>query len=280
MCEGAIVFTRMFSEPSQPLHPTDPVLSKARLYPYFLEDDIKPACMLVLPGGGYRNVSHQEGPPVAGWFNAMGISAAVLEYTVNSEENGLPIYPQPQQQALYAMRYLRANADALNIDANRIGVIGFSAGGHLSACVTHGFDREDCLVDPDGTLDGVSARPDVAIHCYAVISSADYAHVSSFRQLLGSNVTEESADFLSWEKHVHADAPPSFIWHTVEDTTVPVENAYLLASALQKKKIQHEVHIFPNGAHGRGLGTIGDRRHSSVAQWTSLAQKWLTDLGF
>lgn len=112
----------MFKEPSQPLHPTDPVLSKARLYPSFLEDGENFACFLVIPGGGYAEVSHQEGPPVAGWLNSLGISAAVLEYTVS---DGEAISPHPQQQALYALRWLRANATALNIDPNRIGVIGF-----------------------------------------------------------------------------------------------------------------------------------------------------------
>ncbi len=271
----------MFSEPSRLLHPTDPVLSQARLYEYFLEDAENPACVLVLPGGGYGNVSHQEGPPVAGWLNSLGISAVVLEYTVNREgENGRPIYPEPQQQALYAMRTLRANAAKLNIDPQRIGVIGFSAGGHLCACVSHGFDRPDCLVDPDGTLGSVSARPDAAILCYPVISSVDYAHVGSFRNLLGYDVTPEKADFISWEKNAHPDAPPSFLWHTAEDATVPVENTYMLATALQKNKTPHEVHVFPHGRHGLGLVTIGDRRVPGVGQWRSLAENWLMRLGF
>ena len=106
------------------LHPSHPVLSKARLYPAFLQDGRDFACMLVLPGGGYSHVSHQEGAPVAAWLNSIGISALVLEYRVSSDP-AEGIYPQPQQQALYALRFLRAQATALNIDPHRIGVIGF-----------------------------------------------------------------------------------------------------------------------------------------------------------
>ena len=95
----------MFKEPSQPLHPTDPILSKALIYPSYLEDGYNFACLLILHGGGYHMVSHQEGPPVAGWLNSIGMSAVVLEYTV-----GESIYPIPMQQALYALRSIRANA--------------------------------------------------------------------------------------------------------------------------------------------------------------------------
>ena len=272
----------MFSEPSQPLHPSDAVLSKARLLPYFLEDAEKPACVLVLPGGGYGNVSHQEGPPIAGWFNSMGIAAAVLEYTVNRETAPEPeLYPQPQQQALYAMRYLRANADALNIDANRIGVIGFSAGGHLCACVTNGFDRAAWLLDPDGTLGKTSARPDASILCYAVLSGGEFGHQGSYKNLLGPDVAlPGDPEAMSWEKHVHPQCPPTFLWHTATDAAVPVENSYLMAMALRANNTPHELHVFPEGNHGLGLVTIGERRQPGVGQWRSLAENWLMRLGF
>lgn len=271
----------MFNEPSQALHPTDAVLSKARFYPYFLEDAEKPACMLVLPGGGYSNVSHQEGPPVAAWFNSMGIAAAVLEYTVNRVDEPEPeLYPQPQQQALYAMRYLRANADELNIDPNRIGVIGFSAGGHLCACTSQGFDRADWLLDPDGTLGDTSARPDASILSYAVLSASDFMHVGSFKNLFGPDVTKEQAETLGWEKHINPNSPPTFLWHTAADAGVPVENTYLMAMGLQANGTPHEVHVFPEGAHGLGLVSIGDRRQPGADQWRALAENWLMRLGF
>jgi acetyl esterase/lipase len=267
----------MFKQPSQPLHPTDPVLSQARLYPSFLEDGERFACILVLPGGGYGHVSHQEGPPVAGWLNSLGISAAVLEYTVSA---GDAIYPQPQQQALYAMRWLQANAEALNIDPKRIGVIGFSAGGHLAACLSQGFDRTDWLLDPDGTLAHTSARPDASILSYPVISSGSFGHQGSFDNLLGKESDSAQREALSWEKHAHPKSPPTFLWHTAEDAAVPVENSYLMAMALQQNQTPHELHVFPKGEHGLGLCSIDFRRNAGAAQWRALAKRWLLELGF
>ncbi len=267
----------MFNEPSQLLHPSDPVLSQARLYPSFLEDGENFACMLVLAGGGYEHVSHQEGPPVAGWLNSLGISAAVLEYTVS---DGDAIYPQPQQQALYALRWLRANAKRLNIDPNRIGVIGFSAGGHLAACLSQGFDHADWLLDPDDALRNTSARPDASILSYPVISSGDIGHQGSFDNLLGKGSRAIEREVLSWEKHAHPKSPPTFLWHTAEDAAVPVENSYLMAMALQQNKTPHELHVFPQGEHGLGLCSIYFRRQAGAAQWRALAQRWLLELGF
>lgn len=265
----------MFKEPSQLLHNNHPVLSQARLYPFILEDAVNSACVLVLPGGGYGGVSHQEGPPVAAWLNSMGISAVVLEYTV-----GQKIYPVPQQQAIYAMRYLRKNANELNIDGSRIGVIGFSAGGHLAACVSHGFDRNEWFIDPDKCLEGISARPDLSILCYPVLSSGKFAHVGSFHNLLGKESSPEEQAQLSWEHHVHENAPPHYIWHTAEDSGVPVENAYLLAMSLQAKKIEHEIHVYPKGGHGLGLVSIGNRREGRAVNWKNQAESWLLSLGF
>lgn len=267
----------MFNEPSQLLHPSDPVLSQARLYPSFLEDGENFACMLVLPGGGYEHVSHQEGPPVAGWLNSLGISAAVLEYTVS---DGDAIYPQPQQQALYALRWLRAKAKRLNIDPNRIGVIGFSAGGHLAGCLSQGFDHADWLLDPDDALGNTSARPDASILSYPVISSGDIGHQGSFDNLLGKGSSAIEREALSWEKHAHPQSPPTFLWHTAEDAAVPVENSYLMAMALQQNQTPHELHVFPKGEHGLGLCSIDFRRQAGAAQWRPLAQRWLLELGF
>lgn len=220
-------------------------------------------------------VSHQEGPPVAGWLNSIGISAVVLEYTV-----GDTIFPSPQQQALYALRSIRANAVQNLIDPGRIGVIGFSAGGHLAACLSQGFDREDWQLDPDGTLGDLSARPDASILSYPVISSGPYAHNGSFDNLFGYNADAEMRSQVSWQQHAHALSPPTFLWHTAEDAAVPVENSYLMAMALQKNNTSHELHVFPEGSHGLGLCTIGDRRHASATQWRHLAEHWLRKLGF
>ncbi len=265
----------MFKEPSEPLHPNDPILSKARIYPSYLEDGDNFACVLVLPGGGYHMVSHQEGPPVAGWLNSIGISAVVLEYTV-----GEKIYPLPQQQALYALRSIRANAAQNKIDPNRIGVIGFSAGGHLAACVSQGFDREAWHLDPDRTLGELSGRPDAAMLCYPVIQSGETGHSGSFDNLFGQDAGTEVRAQVSWEQQAHPQSPPTFLWHTAEDATVPVENSYAMALALQKNKTPHELHVFPTGNHGLGLCSIDTRRQDSAGQWRGLAERWLLNLGF
>lgn len=201
----------------------------------------------------------------------------MLEYTV---AEGHPIYPQPQQQALYALRWLRAHASKLNIDPQRIGVIGFSAGGHLAASLANGFDREDWLLDPDGALDQISARPNAAILSYPIISSDTIGHTGSFHNLLGADANPKEKKALSWELHAHPKGPPTFLWHTANDNCVPVENSYLMAIALKKQAIPHELHVFPKGAHGLGLCTIDDRRNPSAAQWTTLARNWLHGLGF
>ncbi|MFP4259456.1 MAG: alpha/beta hydrolase [Opitutales bacterium] len=235
---------------------------------------------LCFPGGGYAHVSHQEGPPVAGWLNSMGISAAVLEYSVSTEE-GPGVYPRPQQQALYAMRWLRACASDLKINPKKIGVIGFSAGGHLAACLSHGFDRGEWLLDPDELFGGLSGRPDASILAYAVISaSSPHSHRGSMENLLGEQVGTEVQETLSWENQVHPEASPAFLWHTAEDSSVPVENTYQMAIALQAANIPHELHVFPKGGHGIGLGTIHARRQGSAEQWRSLAERWLRELGF
>jgi acetyl esterase/lipase len=270
----------MFRKPSQPLHESDPVLSRARLDPYFIEDGEAFACVLVLPGGGYAQLTRHEGPPVAGWLNSMGISAVVLKYSVSSDE-GPGTFPRPQQQALYAIRWMRANAADLNIDPKRIGVMGFSAGGHLAACLAHGFDRSDWLLDPDAALGGISARPDASILAYAVLSaSLPHAHQGSMKNLLGEGVDAALQETLSWEKNIHPDAPPTFLWHTAEDGTVRVENSYEMAIALQKANRPHELHVFPKGDHGIGLASIDKRRQGAAEQWRTLAERWLREIGF
>lgn len=255
------------------LHPTEPTLSKANLYHHFLEDGEGFPCVLVLPGGGYAGVSHQEGPPVAGWLNSLGISATVLQYSVGED-----LYPSPQQQGLYALRWLKKNAADLIIDPQRIGVIGFSASGHLCATLSQGFDRPEWLLDPDGDLEGVSARPDLALLSYPVISSGPFAHRGSFNHLMGQNPEAQSA--LSMEHQVHENSCPSIIWHTADDGAVPVENAYLYAMGLSQKKIPHELHVFPHGLHGIGLASLGDRFNASAEQWKGLAANWMRTLGF
>jgi acetyl esterase/lipase len=138
---------------------------------------------------------------------------------------------------------------ALNIDPNRIGVIGFSAGGHLAACLSQGFNRSEWLLDPDHSLANISARPDASILSYPVISAGPLGHQRSFDNLLGKGSSAIERETLSGEKHAHPQSPPTFLWHTAEDAAVPVENSYLMAMALQQNNTPHELHVFPKGEH-------------------------------
>ena len=151
-----------------------------------------------------------------------------------------------------------------------------------AACTAHGYDNEAWLLDPDNKLQGISARPDACLLSYAVLKTEGAkAHSGSMHNLLGPNyLHSEQRPKLDWPEQVHPDAPHTFIWHTQEDATVPVENAYLMALGLQKHKIPHELHVFPKGAHGLGICSIDFRRQPSVEQWKPLAQNWLRELNF
>jgi len=258
------------------LHVEEENLKEAKLHFFPFEEGDSNSCILICPGGGYGGVSKREWGPVAAWINSMGISAAVLEYTT-----GRNIYPKPQQQGLYAMRLLRKRSTELKIDPARIGVIGFSAGGHLSATLSNGFDRSDWLVDPDKELEGISARPDLAILSYPVITSGPFQHKGSFTNLLGEEASEEDRDAMSMEKAVHEKTPPTFLWHTVEDVVVPVENAYLYAMALNQHGVEHELHVFPTGIHGLSIcRSPGKFWNDHVRNWLPMAEAWLGHRGF
>lgn len=242
------------------------------LTPFTLVDGEKFAAVLVLPGGGYGLCSNQEGAPVAAWLNSIGISAFVLDYRVAPSE-----HPAPYHDARRAIQYIRYHAEEFNIDPDRIGVIGFSAGGHLAATLSNLYDVKNELVDDE--IERVSARPDLSVLCYPVISSGEFAHTGSFDNLTGANA--QLRDELSMENVVHAETPKTFIWHTAVDGAVVVQNTYLYASALAGHSIPHEVHVYPYGGHGLGLASVGDnRRMPHVAQWRSACERWLLQEGF
>lgn len=243
------------------------------LRPFALRDgEVFPA-VLVLPGGGYGGCSDQEGDPVAGWLNGLGISAFVLDYSVAPAR-----YPQALYDARRAMQYIRANAGRFKIDPKRVGVIGFSAGGHLAACLSNLHAEGNAQVTDE--LEKVSARPDVSILCYPVISWGEFRHQGSMDNLLGPEPDSRLVEKTSMELAVHADTPPTFIWHTATDDGVPVENAYLYAMALQKQGVSHELHVYPQGGHGLGLATLWDRRDAHVTQWRLACERWLFRQGF
>ena len=233
------------------------------------------AAVLILPGGGYSYRAPHEGVGYAEFFNEFGLEAFILAYrTVSGRKmNGTPLFPYPLLDARRAMRYLRANAEALGIDTDKIAVIGSSAGGPLAAVVsTYRGGVEGEGVD---ALDELDYLPNAQILCYPVITS-DLAvtHKGSYVNLLG-NLFEER-DAYSPDLIADKQTPPAFLWHTAADNAVNVINSYRYATTLRNLEIPCEMHIFPFGNHGRGVAANDPHLH----QWVGLLKNWLILIGF
>jgi len=233
---------------------------------YLITDGTPKPCIIIFPGGGYRNRADHEGEPVAKWLNTLGYHAFVLNYRIAPYQ-----YPAPFADAMRAIRHVRYHADEYEIIPDKIGVLGFSAGGHLACMASTLYDDE--FYPPADAIDTVSARPDAAVLCYPVVSFVDYAHEGSLGFLLGENPTSELKHKCSGELAVHAQMPPVFLWHTVEDASVPVENALNLAAALRKNHVPFALHIFNKGVHGLGIKGIAPQ----AAKWTDLCAGWLKE---
>lgn len=235
------------------------------LFPFILPSTTPAPAVLILPGGGYHHLAgNYEGGDLARFFNSHGIAAFVLHYRVAPHR-----HPAPLEDAAAAMRTLRANAADYRIDPARIAVLGFSAGGHLAATLSNLHHTVS------GEHPHVSARPDAAILCYPVITFGEYRHDGSLRNLLGSDPDPALRDQLSMENAVTPDTPPTFLWHTVEDPAVPVENALLYAAACRRHNVPFALHIFPKGRHGLGMAPDLPAR-----AWLPLAIDFLKERGF
>lgn len=229
------------------------------------------ATMLILPGGGYGNLAEHEGTGYAQFFAAHGITAYVLKYRLGS--NGYR-HPIMLNDAARALRLLRTFARRDGLDPNRIGVIGSSAGGHLASTLLTLFEPGNpSATDP---VERESARPDLGILCYPVISFGEFAHAGSRRNLLGDNPPADLVQKLSTELQVTKNTPPTFIWHTVEDKSVPVENALLFASALRRAGVPFSLHIYELGAHGLGFG----RPDRPAPPWADQLLYWFKERKF
>lgn len=225
--------------------------------------------IIVCPGGGYSFCSKREAEVIALQFSAAGYHAFVLDYAVAPANS----YPEPQKNLSDAINLVRKNAEEWGVEADKIAVIGFSAGGHLAASLATMWNKE-----PLKREDGLN-KPNAAILSYPVISSVEgVGHMGSFDSLCGDD--KELRARLSLETQVDSDTPPCFIWHTFQDAGVPVENSLRFANSLNKAKIPFEMHIFPNGPHGLSLANhqtavIPEVNVPEVRIWIELAVKWL-----
>ena len=220
---------------------------------YLIDDGEVHPCMMVLPGGGYAVVVPPEGELVAKEFNKRGYNCFVMTYTTNQTMRE-PVRDQAMNDLARAIRYARKYCDKYRIDPDKLYVCGFSAAGHVCASVC---DYWEDLTDENPEYKDISCRPDAAVLSYPVITSGEFAHQDSFRFLIGADIydrTDDEAkallDRYSLEKNVKDTTPPCFIWQTVTDNLVPVENSYLYAEALKKKGIKHAHHVFSEGWHG------------------------------
>lgn len=227
---------------------------------YLLDCNEKRPMVIVCPGGGYTHHSDREAVPVAKKFNQLGFHSAVLYYDLAPNR-----FPSGLLDLYNTIKYFRENADALNIDGNRISVCGFSAGGHL--CASSGvFWNADFIREKMG-CDGETYKPNMLILCYSVITAGEYAHKGSFCNLIGGNeetYNEKDYESVSLEFHVTKDVPPSFIWHTVADDFVPAENSMFFARELKKNGVPFEMHLFADGPHGISLATPETSREGGV----------------
>lgn len=232
--------------------------------------------VIICPGGGYENLSMREGEPIAMQFNAMGYHAAVLNYSVAPAR-----YPAALLELASAMVTIRKHVKEWHIDPNKILVQGSSAGGHLAASLGC-FWNSEFLVNEVAGGDESLLKPNGLILSYPVITSGEFAHRDSFRALLGNKEETLSAK-MSLENQVTKDTPPTFLWHTFTDGLVPVENSMLFATALCKAKVPVELHIFPKGAHGLGLGnrftcSCEENLQPETTVWIQLAQAFIEQL--
>jgi len=227
--------------------------------------------VIIAPGGAYQGLAiPYEGIQEAYWFNAQGVAAFVLQYRLG------PRYHHPIElgDAQRAIRLVRAHAQEWNIATDRVGMMGFSAGGHLAATTGTHFDSGK--FDATDAVDRVSSRPDFLILCYPVISmQPSITHAGSRRNLLGDNPDQKLVDDLSNELHVTAQTPPTFLFHTTNDNTVPVENSVAFYLALTKAKVPAEMHLFQNGPHGVGMALTDP----ALSPWTILLSNWLRARG-
>ena len=227
--------------------------------------------VVICPGGGYHILAYDwEGSDIARWLNSKGISAFVLKYRLPGSSNNITPRLSPLMDAQRALRMVRAHAEQWNLDPERIGIMGFSAGGHLASTLSTHFDSGD--PDSEDPIERQSCRPDFSILIYPVITFSDgFTHQGSKRALLGENPEEELVKYYSNELQVNENTPPAILIHSADDGSVPVENSLSYFDALMKFNQQSELHVYPYGGHGYSLA-IG-KGHLST--WPDRVIDWI-----
>lgn len=240
---------------------------KPQITPYLIEGDGPRGCIIVCPGGGYTSLAPHENQPIAEWVNSLGLAAVVLEYRLSPY-----LWPAMLDDAQRAIRLVRARAAEWNIDPHRVAILGFSAGGHLSASASTAWDDGDG--DAADAIDRQSCRPDAAVLCYPVTTFVTEWRPGAGDRLLGPGATELDRQRISPVHHVSARTPPTFIWHTANDGMVPVKQSLIYAEALAKAGASFALHIWPDGPHGIALNP-----HPVAPKWSAACADWLTEIG-
>lgn len=228
--------------------------------------------VVVAPGGGYQHLAiTYEGEDVALWLNAHGVAAFVLKYRLGSKYH----YPVELEDAQRAIRTVRAHAAEYGVAEDHIGMLGFSAGGHLTSTAGTHFDAGN--VGSADVVERQSSRPDFLILAYPVITMKDpYVHTGSRKYLLGDDPDPALVASLSNETQVTSNTPPTFLWSTTDDQTVPVMNSVMFYEALVKAGVPAEMHIFQHGRHGSGLAPS----NPELSVWPDLLMKWMRERGY
>jgi acetyl esterase/lipase len=238
----------------------------------YLPEKPSGAGIVICPGGGYSGLAmDHEGHQIGRWLNENGIAGFICDYRHRGKGYG---HPAPLQDAQRAIRTVRSRAQEFGVDPKKIGILGFSAGGHLcSTAVTHFDAGDDKATD---TIERSSSRPDFGVLCYPVIAfDQPFTHKGSQKNLLGDAAPADVVASLSNEKQVTDQTPPCFLWHTWEDKGVPPENSIVFYQALLAHKVPAELHVFEKGRHGLGLA----RETPGTAGWSNACLAWLRNRG-
>jgi acetyl esterase/lipase len=248
------------------------LVTEPAITPYFpAKGKANGAAVIVFPGGGYINLTvTYEGEDIAREFNKIGVTAFVVKYRLPSDEIMVDKTIGPLQDAQRAIQIVREKAGEWGINPHKIGIIGFSAGGHLASTLTTHYNK--AVIE---NKNNTSLRPDFSMLIYPVITFGKFAHAGSRENLIGKNPSQELIDLYSNEKQITVDTPPCFLVHAEDDDVVPVQNSILFYDELIKHHVKGEMHIFEEGGHGFGMNNPKNK-----GKWFEWAANWMHENGF